>query len=252
MAEGIKMRVVLDPNQLGFFFRHGYLEVEMPIREEDCRLLASSLAEIIRLRLSYSTTKLSSLQLLFGGRDLWRESPTLGRMIRKGPISELVTSLWWPQGGVRLLYDQLISFTPLATEASDNSFFRSLHEGSFTLSRYSAFSDIIGGLALCLECKEIEDMQEVDEENKGKISSRFLSVKVSTITCFSEKCRICFPKAGQGGAAMWYLIVFGKERSRYILNEKDPHVYRPKRLGYFLNDTLTSDRHPFIHLPSLF
>ncbi|RDB31353.1 hypothetical protein [Candidatus Similichlamydia laticola] len=242
------MRITLDPNQLGFFFRNGYLDVELPVKGEDCRSISRSLCELVRLRLSHSTPNLSSLQLLFGGRDLWRESQTLHHVIRKGPLAQLVASLWWSHGGVRLLYDQLIPFTSLTDETSGNSFFRSLHEGSFTLSGYSAFSDILGGLALCLESNGPEEIPvEVP-----KASSHFFPVRVGTVLCFSETCRIRFPYGEKGDSALWYLVVFGKERSRYVLNEKDPHGHRPKGLGYFLNDFLTSDRNPFIQLPSLF
>ncbi|WP_108624264.1 hypothetical protein [Candidatus Similichlamydia epinepheli] len=244
------MRFVLGQEQLGFFFRNGYLGLELPMKEIDCITLSSSLRNMVELRLPKVTENASSLQILFGGRDMWRDSILLQKIIQKGPIAKIATSLWWSEGGVRLLYDQLISFSYTPQSMSHNPFFQSLQEGYFDLSRYSSFSDILGGVALCLE----SNVDEISEETPPITVpfSCLLSHKVAGATCISRSCRIKFPCVKQGQSLIWYLVVFGKEKSRYIFNERDPHTNRPKRLGYFFNDFLTSDRNPFVDLPSPF
>ncbi|WP_108624066.1 hypothetical protein [Candidatus Similichlamydia epinepheli] len=242
------MRFVLTPEQLGFFFRNGYLDVEIPIKEIDCSNLSSSLRNMVQLRLPNATNDISSLQCLFGGRDMWRDSVILQKIIQKGPISRLASNLWWSEGGIRLLYDQLIVFCPAPQAMSYNPFFQSLQEGSFTLSSYSSFSGVLGGIALCLE-------SNCAGELKGNTLTPFsclLSHQIAGATCISNSCRVRFPNIIQDQSVIWYLVVFGREKSRYILNERDPHANRPKRLGYFVDDFLTSDRNPFVHLPSPF
>lgn len=202
------MALLLASQHRDFFTTTGYIEFE--------ELL--SIKEITALRECIDQVNVT--------RDLFRQDSMLKKKILS--CSSFACTLF-QKPTLRLLYDQLIQTTKTPEAPFDQP---------HSLEEISCFQKVAGGLILSL----------ADFKGEALSSPYFLPIpkRAGDAIFVRGNLRLSLPQLFTQPHQDLLLIVYGFEKTRYVLQERDPRTHELKKEGYGFGDLLRIETHPLI------
>jgi hypothetical protein len=224
------MRFAVASEHRQFFRKNQCIEFDGILNSEQALRLKQEIEKALSQRLGVTLEKLKEIspeKLFTEGRDLWRVSPSLRKLILQSSFAEIAADLV-EKKPIRIGYDQF--FPKKISRAT-------MHE-SYSLNEMSCLKGIVCGFMLCIS--QTSDIKETPPLS-------LFSCKAGNGVYFHPDLALSFfpPPECQGNA--YLLIVYCQETAIYYLQEKDPHTHALKHLGYIYGDKLSSAHHPIIY-----
>jgi hypothetical protein len=226
------MRFVTASEHRQFFIKRRFVEFENLISSQEAAEIKKDAESLLAARLKMKASGLqhkSPLELFLAGRDLWRHSPLIKKIITKPKIGAISSDIF-EKTPLRLAYDQLYFST--TTQGK-------IFEKPCSLQQTSCLKNITGGLILRLSddpmpLPETEDFCPFPQKIGSGI---FLSPEIQ----LSFDPFFCVPHHSL------LLIVYCGDKTVYTLDKKDPFTHALKRQGYVFGDRITSTTHPIVY-----
>jgi len=195
------MNPSLTAQQLAFFSKNGFLELEELWNETECAHLAGEIGV---------------------GRDLWRNSPVLKKLLLSRKLSQLPLELT-DSSSLRLAFDH--GFPP-----------------QFSLPKPTPLKDLfcIQGLACVLLCRF--SSTPFSFPAKPPLGLLPFPQKPGNLLLVQPHVLIAWPKEPIG----LYAVGYADPNAVFVQNERDPAVQGMKELGYHFGDTLKNELHPLV------
>ena len=215
------MEFVIDSNQNFYFDKNGYIEFVDFFSNKEFELLSKCIVSVLKNRL-YVPDASSYLN----GRDLWRDSKDLKRVLLKSGIGK-VTSQLIHQKSLRLAADQWIhggTAVPLKE----------------TLAKSFPFQGTELGIMVAVDNSTLYSIESpIDSPIFPKTSGHTVFFKGDLAFDFA-------PFASAPAICSYYLIVVTQAKAVYMLQENDPCTHSLKQLGYGFGDKLSDVDHPYL------
>lgn len=232
-SEGQRVKYLVDNLHREFYAEKGWIEFEALLSAEEAREYArealSEVAKRLRLPLE-SAERLSSEQLFLAGRDLWRTSALMKRLVTHSRLAKMAAALVNDRP-LRLIFDQLFlhdTSVPIKTTKTGE-----LQAVSGSLNELTSFQGLHTGLLLCLEAEE--------KDHPSPLPSR-----PGSGSFLSADRPFDFTQLFTGPRQTHLLIGYGRTNSLYIYQPDDPHGLALQQLGYSYNDRLVDSLHPIV------
>ena len=238
------MHFALVPEYLEFFHTHQYIEFDSLITESEATILAKATRQVITTRLRHADQSLSHADLadlFLAGRDSWRESQEIKKIVLRSRLAEIASELS-KQQSLCIAYDQVLFGAPFPTTAKRKNLYPSLFSPA-TLNASSCIQGIAAALILQLSPVESPPITADDSSNaliplpQNKGSGIFFepTLPLSFAHLRAEKQQ-----------THQLLIVYSSKKSIYKREEQDPHTHTLKKFGYTFGDRLTQTTHPIL------
>ena len=230
------MKFATDKSHRDYFYKNGVIEFDGLVNMNEVYEMSDAIDRILSHKLSVKLDQLDKQNpndIFFQGRDLFRQSELLKRLILHRRLAEIAVELM----EVRLLrigYDQLLEGEPkppIIPSAYDQFL---LQEG--TLQEKSCMTPVICGLMLCLE-------PATSQENPSPLFPKTAGAG----TFFKPDKPLDLKYLIHAPGSRYLMITYADPRTVYILNEKDPHTHNLKHLGYVFGDKLSDKLNPFLN-----
>lgn len=236
------MRFALLKEQKVFFQKHGFVEFESILSDQQVDKLLEALEIVLAERLKKTSkgfAKCSIEEAFLRGRDTWRDNDFVKKNIFKSSLANLASELMG-EGSLRLAYDQFLMSGKRAglEKPQIPSFSHLVGEETFTLNEVSGFQGKLCGLLLCLCDSSCEESSNRDE--------KFLPSTKGSGVYFCGEIPLSYRFLLHGVNQRYLLIVYSENRTQYVLREADPHTYALKRYGYTYGDVLREKYHPLV------
>lgn len=223
------MKFAVDSAHREYFRNHLSIEFENFLTSENVERFKQEIKKAWESRVSGGNFEKASPEKLFMmGRDLRRSETLLSKLLQKYQFASIVADLT-EEKAMRIGYDQYLPASPLHFDKfpNDSPYIKFLQSNS-TLEATSSIEGLLSGLLICLK-------------DSSKPSSLFPK-KAGNIVCFAPTAH--FDLAQTDGE--YLLIVYTRAMAVYTLQEKDPHAYALKHLGYGYGDLLSNKFNPLI------
>ena len=231
------MKFSVSNEQRSFFHLQGAIEFEGLLDNEETEMLQRSIQDEIAARLSLSPSELGKLrsdELYVAGRDLWRSSQEIKKIISHRRFGEMASQLVNAKL-LRLGYDQY--FPPPEPATALQKIYQQLLSPSRTLHSYGSIQGVLCGLMLCISGTRTSDRNHLEV---------FSSVPGNGVF-FRPSLTIDFTDLLNHAGQDYYLFVYASARSVYTLNREDHHSRDWVNLGYDFGDKLSDKWHPIIY-----
>lgn len=241
------MKFTVAKEHRDFFRKHQRIEFEGLLSTAQQVSLSREVNAILSKRMKISPADfgfLSSEQMFMAGRDVWRESAILKKIILHETLATLASELIEVKP-LRIAYDQILTSKSQET-TSDNAVIYEewlLHPAS--LQEKSCIQGILSGLMLCIAEGNEADMY--DEATLSQAPSIFPR-KAGNGVFFSPEAPIDFSDLRNRPGFTYLMIVYTKGVSVYRKQEEDPHTHDLRSLGYNFGDRLSDRYHPLVYL----
>lgn len=186
-------------------------------------LLDSALAKRLHTTVE-KTAKISAVDLFQAGFDLWREDEKLKKATQKHNLTAIASELFQIDI-LRIAFDQLI-LTPQAGKAP--------FAEPMTLQDGCCINPLAGALVVQLK------------DNAPQIAEFPLPSEKGTALFLSPQFLIDWPTLFGTEGLRFLMIGFGREKSLFRADTKDPHAVALKKLGYVFGDRLSNSIHPIL------
>ncbi len=210
------MNPTLTAQQIAFFAKNGYLELEGLFSEEECRQysLAINPEKLKRLPLS---------EQLIQGRDLWRHASALKTLIFSRRLSTIAASLT-PKVSLRVALDQWFP-------------------SDFSLPRPAKLNELfcIQGITCAIFIQLEPGITEVPEKTSPIGLFPFPKGRGNALIV-QPNLLLNWPTLA--ASQNLYLIAYCQINSVYVQNSNDPAGLNLRALGYGYGDPLRNDTHP--------
>lgn len=229
------MKFALASDQKSFFDRNKYIEFEDAIEKEQLTLLQSAVNQGLAVRLDVSSDKLyrsTAQQLYVGGRDLWRGSGVIKKIVTNTSLATLVAQLI-NEKPLRIGYDQYLpSQRDIPYKGVESTHYADFVTRTATLEEISCIQGALAGAIICLEGH--------GEDHK------FFPVIPGNVVVIDAKLPIDFTWLEKHRGCNYLLIVYAGERSLYLMNPGDPLLHSLKSQGYVFGDKLNDKINPIL------
>ena len=217
------MRVVVAGEQISFFERFGYLELESFFTEKETAHLASAVEEEMERRKKKSPSALLDDPSLLYGYDLavscekirkelfsLRLAKAAFSLVRKKPLRYAFDTFWKiPEFSISSSLEDISSVTPLLISA---------------VIALESQRDEVAAVSVPFEYRSFP-------QHKGSVA--FIASKTVITTSSS------FP-------GRYLVIAYSAGQLMYRLQSQDPNTHFLKRYGYVFGDTLKETTHPVL------
>ena len=253
------MRFAVHSSHSNFFKQHRYIEFQDLLSEKQIEALTESIETHLASRLGVPSDKLNmqtAEALYSAGRDLWRDSPIIKKVVHENRFGEIAAQLF-DKPSVRLAYDQTWrcgSYAPttLITPVA-------------SLNEISSFQGLLGGLVLCLSDGTRKKPETVEPSTPAPIKLRpakpeWLPIKPVVLPTldifpyepgsgifFNGNAAFSSEALSKGAHQLYLLIAYTAPVTVYRAQGKDIHTHSLKKLGYGFGDRLTAPKHPIIY-----
>ncbi len=211
------MKITVDLAHQSFFQTNGYIQFEELFTPEETQAINLE----INLTLAKKTPFKTPQELFLKGRDLWRGSDRLYKILNHRKMAGIASELL-DYKPLRLGYDQYL-LPPLPYPAKNS------------LEQISCIQGIMCGVLICL----------VDAETV--IPNEFFPTKGGDATFFHSNYSLPWDQMDALKDQAFLLIAYTHERALYIYQDKDAHINYLKEFGYNFGDRLTDERHPIVY-----
>lgn len=241
------MKYAIASEHRDFFQKNGAIEFDELFNEEQLSQLMASIPQTLQARLKVSPDKfekISTEKQFYAGRDLWRDSPVLKKLITHNRLAEIASELVQYKP-LRLGYDQYYPPVPSSKimMAEERQGYSDLMGKEISLNEISSLQGILCGLMICLEGNNTTEPAADPEAMQVNI---FASKAGNGVFLAPDK-RIDFGKLRTLPSQRYLLVVYTSPTTIYILREDDPHTHALKRLGYVFGDKLSDKLNPIIY-----
>jgi hypothetical protein len=226
------MRFAISREHKDFYDKHQMIECED-------LLTASQIAELksdplLNLNSAYFQNMKNSPEVLYKqGRDLWRDSNLVKKIVFSRGLSEIAAKLTEHQV-LRIGYDQALScFGQGLHQPSDQAFIK-FFQTSHRLEEFSCLQGNACGLILCLEPAE------------DGVDILGLPHRIGNGVFVSPQASIDFSFFSRAKKGLFLLIVYAKSNAVFIQSQ-DPNAAALKQVGYNLGDRLNDKKNPIIY-----
>jgi hypothetical protein len=237
------MKFAIANEHRKFFQKNGWIEFDDLLSADQLAIMNREIDQVLATRLDTSPGNLktfSSEQIFLKGHDLWRSSPSLSQCTLFPRFGEIATELI-EKKPLRIGYDQLyppsntISTLPAST-------YDSFLSRESSLDSMCCLTDVACGLIFALG----ESPSVVDGSDVAEAKSIFPGTQGHAVF-FLPSLNIQWDAIGSSPQQRYYLIVYTRLSSRYVLQPADPHTHALKQLGYIFNDKLNDRHHPIVY-----
>lgn len=219
------MKFSVDSEQKSFFNKYHAIELESLLSEQDLISLNQGIQETL-------PKSLPAKEQFLQGRDLWRRSEQIKKVITHHRIVSLVYELV-QEKPIRLGFDQ---FFPQIGEKEN--FYNEFFKGPLPFQSFSAIQDL---LCLVLIYLKGDEIGPADIPNKN-----LFPAKPGNVVFFSPDYEIDFEQLSPRNNQSFLLVGFTRHHSQYLLIDKDPQRHYLKKLGYVFGDKLHDNLHPVL------
>lgn len=226
------MRFASASEHRDFFRKQHLIEFEDLLSEAQLKLLLAAIDSTLASRLktySKKAMQLSAMDLFMAGRDLWRSSEAIKRVVLAKQLAEMVFDLMEIKP-LRLGYDQLIAVNSLEDQSLVGLEPKSLQA-------MSCLQGVLCGIMLCLS----------SSANSDSPQTSLFPNKAGNAVFFSAEVEIDFKLLNQHLGQRYLLIAYTQPTALYVSNPCDPNVHSLKSLGYNFGDKLTDKLHPIVY-----
>lgn len=240
----VVMKFAIAGEHRRFFQTHHYLEVEdllSPDQVQQCNIAVDAvLAERLKVHPQKIAHYSAVDQLFVCGRDLWRSSDTLKKVITKQQLSEIAYELFDVKP-LRLGYDQLYpEVQSRSVFANANTQIDTLFDKASVFESTCSIQGALGGVMLCLSDNTAGSETAAAEQT-------VFSQKVGHGVFFNSKATIDYPSLLQRQGQRFLLLVYTHPTSVYVPKDQDPLFYSFKNVGYSFGDRLNDKVNPIIY-----
>ena len=241
------MKYAVASEHRDFFNKNGAIEFDGLLNQEQLSQLGASVNEALSAKMKVPPEKLDkehSEKQFSSGRDLWRHSPALKKLISHNRFAEIASELVQHKP-LRLGYDQ---YFPKASrhgvKSGERHDFADLIEKEKTLNDISCLQGVLCGLMICIDGeKTVEPALNPEEAPQVDI----FASKAGNGVFFSPEKLIDFGKLRGLPGHRYLLVVYTESTTLYVLRDDDPHTHALKRLGYVFGDKLSDKLNPIIY-----
>lgn len=230
------MKLAVDQEHRHFFRKHQYIEFDELLTADQCASLNEESAAVLSNFLKIPKDKVFFAppeKLYQSGRDLWRQDPSLRKIVCQSAWAEIASELL-EKKPLKIGFDQYFcGIKKKISYGEENPFFKVLSQAS-TLMDISSLQGIVGGLFLCLE----------EGENQKKEQKPPFPLKQGNGIFFSAAYPLDFQQLYDLPEYKYLLIVYADSSAVYAPNQNDLHLYDWKKLGYQFGDKLTEKLNP--------
>lgn len=228
------MKYSVDNSHREFFAQSGWIEFEGLLSATQLAEANAAIDQVLAKRLETNAARMSLADpdaLYLAGRDVWRESPVLQKLILQRPLAEMVADLVELRP-LRLAFDQVYAHYPREEGVS-------IHKRlewdpvCGPLEALAPFQGLACGLFLCLDCA-------------ADAAPSFFSRQPGNGICVGPDINLNISQLFRGGRQRYLLITYGKAVTLFVHQLKDPHMTTLRRLGYSFGDRLTDRLHPVV------
>jgi hypothetical protein len=228
-----------------FFQKHGWIEFEGFISDEQLALTNQAIDQVLEERLKVSSGRLgllSSEKFFLEGRDLWRSNQTLRKLAAQPRFVEISSELI-EKKPLRLGYDQLLP-GHVKTEFSEptQQVYSRFLEQTANLEDVSCLKGVVCGLILSLGGN-----QGGSQEKNSSEGINIFPNQPGRVIFFRPNILINWNDLHNYPGQRFYMIVYTQAFAYYHLQPNDPHTHFLKRIGYIFNDKLNDKLHPIIY-----
>jgi len=223
-----------------FFRKHRWIEFEGLLTKDQKENLLKESTAVLSKRLKAQAADIfqSPADKLFNaGRDLWRDSSKLKKIILGKSLAEAASELI-EKKPLRFGYDQLFPSPKLSVE--EDSYSKFLTE-DLTLQEISCIQGVLCGLMLCIVEPTVSS-SETPLEKSAVFSSR-----AGNGVIFAPDMPIPLKELNHRPGAVYLLLVYADVNAVYCLEEKDYHTHHFKRWGYHFGDRLSEILNPLVY-----
>lgn len=228
------MKFATAKEHRNFFNKHQWLEVEELLSGDQLNELLTSTADVLSKRMHVRDVFQQTPERIFvAGRDLWRDSPTIKKLITNKAWAEIASELF-TQNVVRLGSDQLFPFNFPSLPVDIQTPFKHLLATGTSLEAISSLQGNICGLLLCLK----------GEMNGDEL--RLIPKKPGNGVFFHPDLALDFSSIPRHANHLYLLIVYTKQTAVYVHKATDPNGHYLQHLGYAFGDKLNDKLNPII------
>lgn len=256
------MKFSVIKEQRFFFQKNHWIECEGILSESQLQTLSREIPTVCTERLKTPEGKASSEQLFGVGRDLWRGTSPLKKIILSSGLAQIASELI-EQQPLRMGYDQL--FPPLSLGTSLNGVYATYLNECLSLEEISSIQGVLCGLMLCISEPQVNATAKASNPIPEELTEKSTEPSTDPIEAVQPILNDVFPlSAGNGiffapnipidfsamkrfSGGKYLLIVYVKSNSVYYRQEKDPHLHHFKQLGYHFGDKLTEVLNPLVY-----
>lgn len=232
------MKQAIDSSHREFFQKNAFVEFENLLSEKQLDQMTQGILEACKKRLHIYKSAIPPATLFQEGRDLWRSSSNLQKIVTKKQLAEIAAELL-EQRSLRLGFDQYLPSLPIdrfvQNEKCSDSYTTFLSK-ELTLNHVSCIQGTLCGLAICLKAPE----------NPPDHSLSIFSPHRGSGIYFKADLPIDFKVlAGQDlRGADYLLITYAHPSSVYVFQPEDPQTHYLKKLDFVFGDKLSDKTHP--------
>jgi len=232
------MKFIVDNRHHEYFQHHGAIEFEELLSDEEVITLRGNIDGEVSRRCSVDVDALSSvpsIDLFRQGRDLWRSSDDVKKMVCSWRLAEIAAQLTHVKP-LRLAYDQLLMTT--GAKPQGITFF----DRPVSLEEVSCFQGMTCGLLLRLSESSQQHIVQLTESE-----ATIVPQQIGSGVYFGADKLFDFGTLFREEKQCFLFVAYTKARTVYVLREGDPHCHHLKRLGYVFGDKLDEQRHPVVY-----
>lgn len=232
-----------------FFQKHGWIEFEALLPNDQLALANQAIDQTLAERLNVSPQQLrlsSSEQFYLQGHDLWRSNAFLHKFITQVRFAEIASELI-EKKPLRLGYDQFFpSRQQMPLTKEDLSIYSRFLERTAPLEAVCCLQGVACGLLISLSARE----GNIPAKEATEVSPEGINIFPSQpghIVFFQPNVSINWNHLYTHLGQRFYLIVYTLASAYYQLQPQDPHTHALKRLGYVFNDKLSDKLNPIVY-----
>lgn len=248
------MKFSVIKEQRFFFQQNHWIECEGILSENQLQTLSREIPTVCTERLKTPEEKASSEELFEVGRDLWRGTSALKKIILSKDLAQIASELI-EQQPLRMGYDQL--FPPLSLGTSLNGVYAAYLNECLSLEEISSVQGILCGLMLCISEPQVNTTAKASDppsealadpaERAQPILNDIFPLNKGNGIFFAPNIPIDFSATKRFSGGNYLLITYAKSNSVYYRQQKDPHLHHFKQLGYHFGDKLTEVLNPLVY-----
>lgn len=231
------MRYAVDKQHRDFFRKTGYIELEGLFPSAQRLTLNESIDNSLAVRCNIPLDKVSlcpAEQQFLAGRDLWRDTHEVRKLMLHGSLSELVEELI-EERAMRIGYDQLFPILP--KRQTENVYSHYLKQ-SGSLIDISPISGLLCGILIPLSPEEMGE--------EAPTTTNLFACKPGNAVFFQPQVALPFDTLFSLPRQRYLLCVYAQSNATYMLQSRDPHTHAWKRLGYRVGERLNDKFHPLV------
>lgn len=238
------MKFVLASEHRDFFNKQHHIEFEGLISAANLNEVNSSVDNALAENLGITPARLklqNSQKLYLAGRDLWRNSNPLRKIVLHQKLAEIASELVHLRP-LRIGYDQYLQGVHHDPLSKDQNNYASLLQKPHALNQTSCLTGVACGLIICISAPK--DKTE-NPEGIGMAQDVF-PVSPGNGIYFAPDYPINYPVLRNLQGYRYLQIVYTVSMSQYFLEERDFHTHDLKHLGYVFGDKVNDKLHPFV------